>query len=366
MKNKWPISFAAFWRSELTTSFRVNAAFKICVLTILGFNQNCSAVLNEPTQIAIDTSIITLSGLSAGGYMANQFHLSHPELVSGVGIIAAGPYGCARNSIITALAQCVNKAPETYPPNIADISEQFAGVSEFLRNDKVWLLHGTLDTRINASVANTLYVQYSQIIDAENLDYINDKPFSHLFPKLNTGVNCEISESPFIGNCGYDAAGELLNFIADPLKPRATKEEAASDGDLIKFAQAELANIEGAGMHKYGYVYVPKSCEGNNSQQACSLHLSFHGCNQSIDNIDAQYAQNTGINEWAVTNNMVVLYPQVAKSSIAPMHPQACWDWWGYTGENYSNKDAKQIHAVKTMVMGLQNYLNLQNKNSAL
>lgn len=87
-------------------------------------------------------------------------------------------------------------------------------------------------------------------------------------------------------------------------------------------------------------------------------YFSFHGCNQSIDNVNDQYARNTGINEWAATNSMVVLYPQVAKSTLMPMNPQACWDWWGYSDENYGNKNGKQITAVHEIILGLADYLN--------
>lgn len=332
----------------------------IFILSMLAHSQSISAI-SESAQIkvSIETSTITLSGLSAGGYMANQFHLSHPEMIKGLGIIAAGPFGCARNSIMTALAECVNEGPDEYPVSISNISNQFASVVEALKNDKVWLLHGTLDTRIVTKVSDALHHQYTQLIQANNLIYVNDKPFAHLFPTLNTGVKCDTSASPFIGSCGYDAAGALLTHIIGSLVPKATKEEASQMGQLIKFEQAKLTNLSSTGMHKYGYVYVPKSCEVNSTEKICRLHVSFHGCNQSIDNIDDQYARNTGLNEWAATNALVVLYPQVAKSSLMPMNPQACWDWWGYTDQNYSNKDGKQIKAIEEMILGLEDYLNM-------
>lgn len=328
----------------------------IFILSLLSVSQSiAAATFDTETKILVDTSTITLSGLSAGGYMANQFHLSHPEMVSGAGIIAAGPYGCARNSIMTALSECVNKAPAVYPANISNISNQFIDVAEQLKDDKVWLLHGTLDTRIVANVADALYQQYTQLLQADNLRYINDKPFAHLFPTQNKGVQCDTSESPFIGNCGYDAAGAMLTHIKGPLKDKVL---AADAGQLLKIEQAELTDLSGTGMHQYGYVYVPESCTVTDYTKACSVHVSFHGCNQSIDNVNDQYAKNTGINDWAASNKMIVLYPQIKKSSLMPMNPQACWDWWGYTDENYSNKNGKQIKAVKAMVLGLSDYLN--------
>lgn len=349
--------------SNKSTIFNKGYVIKLLstlLFSMLIHSQSIAAVAdNAQKKVTIETSTITLSGLSAGGYMATQFHLSHPELVSGLGIIAAGPYGCARNSIMTALSECVNKAPNEYPASITDIGSQFTALAKALKDDKVWILHGTLDTRIVVEVVDALHKQYAQLIQTDNLIYINDKPFSHLFPTENTGVKCDTSETPFIGNCGYDAAGALLKHVIGYLQPKTTKTDVKQLGQLIKFEQAELTNLSSTGMHQYGYAYVPESCRINSDGKACSLHVSFHGCNQSIDNVNDQYVKNTGLNEWAATNSIVVLYPQVAKSTLLPMNPQACWDWWGYTDENYNNKDGKQIKAVTEMVLGLEDYLNM-------
>lgn len=311
-------------------------------------------------KVTLDTSSVTLSGLSSGAYMATQFHLSHPDLVSGVGLIAGGPYGCARNSIMTALGECVNKAPAQYPESITNIKSKMSDTINQLINDKVWILHGTLDTKIIAKVSDALHAQYQQLIQAQNLRYINDKPFAHLFPTTNTGVACDEASSPFIGKCGFDAAGEMLSFIAttgqnETLKPALSKEESQQQGKLIKFKQSALAELNNSGMNEEAFVYIPNACAKG---ETCKVHISFHGCNQSIDNIGQEYAANVGLNEWAASNNLIVLYPQTAKSSLMPMNPQACWDWWGYTDENYLNKQGKQISAVHQMVFSLQDYLN--------
>ena len=39
--------------------------------------------------------LITVSGLSSGGFMASQFHLAHAEQINGAAIISAGPYDCS-------------------------------------------------------------------------------------------------------------------------------------------------------------------------------------------------------------------------------------------------------------------------------
>ena len=64
-------------------------------------------------------------------------------------------------------------------------------------------------------------------------------------------------------------------------------------------------------------------------------------------------ASPTGYNRWAASNNIVVLYPQTEAS---PGNPNGCWDFWGYTGQDYYSRDGKQMAAVKTMIDRLLGY----------
>ena len=48
-----------------------------------------------------------------------------------------------------------------------------------------------------------------------------------------------------------------------------------------------------------------------------------------------------------------MLYPQAAASRISPMNPLGCWDWWGFTGDDYDTRAGKQLAAVKAMIDGL-------------
>lgn len=306
----------------------------------------------------IDLSQTSVSGLSSGGFMATQFHVSHAETIVGAGIVSAGSYYCANNSLMTALGACINKVSDSpIDPFTYYNSAQQAGLiapASAIKDDKVWMLHGTLDTRIVRPVANVLYTQYQQWVEAANLVYVTDQAFAHVFPTTEQGGKCEESASPFIGNCDYDAAGKILNHIYSSLHAPVESDAVSSAGQLIEYKQADLADISGAGMNDTGFAYIPNSCaEG----EKCALHISFHGCNQSIDNVGDSYAKLAGFNEWAASNNMIVLYPQTEKSSMMPMNPQACWDWWGYTGENYANKTGKQISAVFNTMQHISNRL---------
>ena len=99
-------------------------------------------------------------------------------------------------------------------------------------------------------------------------------------------------------------------------------------------------------MDDEGFVYIPKTCE----TERCRVHVAFHGCQQHAREIGDRFAREAGYNRWADTNRLVVLYPQTIARWWWIYNPNACWDWWGYTGREYHTKDGAQIRAVKTML----------------
>ena len=67
--------------------------------------------------------------------------------------------------------------------------------------------------------------------------------------------------------------------------------------------------------------------------------------------------RHAGYNEWAEANDIVVLYPQAAPvlrrligMPLEWPNPQGCWDWWGFTGEDFATKSGAQISAVNAMI----------------
>lgn len=108
------------------------------------------------------------------------------------------------------------------------------------------------------------------------------------------------------------------------------------------------------GLAERGYVYVPKGCS---EHHGCRLHVVFHGCLQNADAVGDAFYRHAGYNEWAEANDIVVVYPQAApvirRLIGIPLkwpNPQGCWDWWGFTGENFATKSGPQISAVDAMI----------------
>jgi poly(3-hydroxybutyrate) depolymerase len=308
-------------------------------------------------KLNLDLTKIGLSGLSSGGYMANQFHIAHSDWVDKVGIIAAGPYYCAQNSIKTALTQCVNESTDATSQNLTEQAKAYesqhnVAILDNLKHSKVWLLRGTKDTKIHADVTQALHQQYLMWMAPNNLEYINQQAFAHHFPTLTHGSKCDVSESPFMGNCDYDAAGEMLSFLYPTLQSRNEHPQ----GKLVLVDQQALGGKQASSLAEQGYLYIPKTC---NAGESCQLHISFHGCQQNVETVGTQFIKNNGLNNWADTNKMVVLYPQTKNSIFMPLNPQGCWDWWGYTGSDYATQNGLQIRAVKQIAESLTQKLDI-------
>ena len=53
-------------------------------------------------RLKVDPAQVTVSGLSSGGFMANQLGYAYASTFKGVGVFAGGPYMCAGHSNYTA------------------------------------------------------------------------------------------------------------------------------------------------------------------------------------------------------------------------------------------------------------------------
>jgi poly(3-hydroxybutyrate) depolymerase len=308
----------------------------------------------------VDMSQTSTSGLSSGAYMAEQFQVAHSRIVVGVGIIAGGPYYCAGSFsyvpfVTTALTTCMN--PSLLFPDgeaLAKKANAFAESGEIdatanLKRDKVYLFSGAQDSLVATRVVDQAAVFYKAIgVPAENIKYVKDVNAGHaiLTDNQNDGT-CTSTASPYIDNCHFMQSHDILKQIYGNLNPPAS----VRSGKVIAFDQSEFDHSFFSSMAKTGYAYIPKSC----ATTQCRVHIVFHGCAQSADDIGDRFYETTGYNELADANRIIVLYPQLKRSSFLPANPMGCWDFWGYSGynplsPNFYNKQAPQISAVKAML----------------
>ena len=282
--------------------------------------------------------------------MAVQIHVAHSSRVTGMGAVAAGPYYCAQGSLWTAFNHCMTPGAWTPLPGAQTLkahADRFArdklvDPTSNLAKARVWLFAGTRDRTVEPEVVAAL-ASFYLLFNAKPV-VVKDKPAGHGMVTENAGNACGATEPPFINDCDYDAAGELLRHLLGSLSPPAAK----ASGRLIQFDQKAFAenDAHAISMADTGYAYVPRVCDA----QACRVHVAFHGCRQGAEAVGERFVRDAGYNRWADTNRLIVLYPQATARYWWVYNPRGCWDWWGYTGAGYATKEGAQIRAVLGMV----------------
>ena len=306
--------------------------------------------------LGINVGETSVSGLSAGAYMAGQLQVAHSKQIVGAGIVAGGPFGCAEsqaNNLLPSIAKNLSQAFEDCLngrglPDTAALVERAKGLAAAgeidpladLSKDRVYLFSGGKDRVVDRSVveaAKRFYIDAG--VPKENVALMTRDDAGHSILTNDTGNACGLSASPFVSDCDYDQSGAILNWIYGELNAPAERPK----GRFLIFDQSPYAEA-GNGLSSEAVVYIPAACTGQNG---CRLHIALHGCEQNRDQVGMTFIEGSGFARWADTNRLVILFPQVEASIL---NPKACWDWWGYTGKDFLTKDAPQIAAIWRMV----------------
>lgn len=329
------------------------------------------AQADELPRLGADLSQTSVSGLSSGGYMAAQFQLAHGDIVVGAGIIAAGPYGCAESSILPRSSMALFGCMSTYlrvtgSLNVkrlvaaAQVRAKRGDIAPIhtLRDDRVMLFTGALDKTVAPTVVAAAEKFYLSLgIDKNRIHFVSNVAAGHGFPTLDNGNACSTSARPYVIDCDRDTAGEILSHIYGRLK---TPPAGEPDGEVIEFSQHPFAGRRpNHSLHAVGLVFVPTACR---QRAGCRVHVAFHGCRQTLDDVGQTFVLDTGYLRWAAVNRMIVLFPQVRKTWT---NPRGCWDWWGYTGPEYLTRRAPQISTVRAMLARLAKSADGAGKSGA-
>ncbi|WP_431259196.1 extracellular catalytic domain type 2 short-chain-length polyhydroxyalkanoate depolymerase [Roseateles chitinivorans] len=305
----------------------------------------------------IDRTQITVSGLSSGGFMANQLGYAHSSTFKGIGVFAAGPYNCAGHSNYIACmynATIPSSALNTMQADLNNWSGTAIDAKSNVASQKVFLFVGLSDTTVGPNPMNAVQTQYlNNGVTAANLEYVQRSGTAHVLPTdFDAAGNnsCGSSASPYIANCGYDGAKAVLTKLYGSLSARNNSPAAAN---YIEFDQTAFST--NPGLAATGWAYVPATCAAG---EVCKLHVALHGCQQNYATIGDKFVRNTGFSRWADTNHIVVLFPQTRVDSISRStaasgllpNPNGCWDWVGWYGSNFAQKAGTQIGAIKAMV----------------
>jgi poly(3-hydroxybutyrate) depolymerase len=301
----------------------------------------------------LNPNTFTISGISAGACMAVQFQYAWSSIVKGAGIIASAPYQCSGGSLSGA-ELCLN-APEMENAESlyqgAELNAALGAIDPLsnLKNQTVFLFSGLYDTVVPQANMNNVYSMLQMAGVSRVTKYFNYSA-EHAWITNKYGNSCSTLGSPYINNCNLDFAHEFLR--------QAFKDMNVAWNDTMAplllenfytFDQTQFGASSSLSLGNTGYMYVPEQCKSASSGVKCHLHLNWHGCTQDANNLGMEYVMYTEINEWAESNNIVVLYPQ-ATANILQDNPEACFDWWGFIASNYATKEGPQIDIFRQMI----------------
>jgi hypothetical protein len=290
--------------------------------------------------------------------------MAHSSTFKGAAIYAGGVYWCAgAGGAATALANC---GGETLPTGQASYNSTLAASEAYLEQQSslgtidpvanlsgqpVYLWSGTQDQVVNPLEMVDLQSEYSRY--GANVRFDNTFPAAHGWESPQGELDCGTSGSPYMVKCSanravYDSVKTWLTMFLGSLVPR---NDGKLQGSLMTFDQTEFGASPNVSMSPTGSVFVPKSCTQG---RKCGFVLALHGCLQQSALIGNRWVTEAGINEWADTNGLVVLYPDtIATSAPAPTNPNACFDWWGYSNQtdpSYALKSGLQMSVLYAMV----------------
>ena len=300
---------------------------------------------------AYNVSRVNVAGVSSGGYMATQLQVAYSGRINGAAIFSAGPYYCAQNNVIQALYGCMDNILPTHLTTLQGYTKTWASYGWIdrvgnLSGQPVYVFHGNNDTTVKKSVNDDLVAYYQHF--GASVQYNSGSSAGHAWVTPYGTNSCSVTASPYLNNCGTDPQNALLRKLFGSVKPPNT---GPLGGTLIKFSQDTFATsgyANGLSMDASGFAYVPASCAAGKS---CVLMVALHGCKQGYGAVGTAFIDRANLNQYADTNNMIVLYPQAIATSV---NPNGCWDWWGYLGgTNYPIKGGAQVETIMNMIKEL-------------
>ena len=298
----------------------------------------------------------TISGFSSGGTFATQYGVAYSSEVTGVGIIAGYSYDCEADS------NCLTNPGNVNVSLLISNTKNFSNYGYIddwknILNQRIYTFSGTKDTLVPTAGVQIATNYYKQIGVDNNAIYFNTEIESeHGMVTTYCCESCSKFGYPWIVNCDYNLAGEILKFIYSPLK--LNEPDWAPTDRLFSFNQKPFIindqTPKSISMSNNAYIYIPINCTIHPLSNNCKLHVVYHGCGQGNEYLGDSYAINTGYNGWADTNNLVIFYPQCTTND-ALGNADGCWDFYAYTGYDYVFKTGAQPKTVNNMVQYILN-----------
>ncbi|WP_199545810.1 PHB depolymerase family esterase [Streptomyces sp. N35] len=305
----------------------------------------------EPPLPALDITDTYVTGISSGGFMASQLQIANSAAFKGAAVFATGPYYCGQGSILHGLAECTGLA-STDPAGIVATARRWSEQGKIdpvahLAGKPVYTYHGTKDPLVSERMSDEGVQVHRQL--GARIAYHDTDPAGHGWPRPDGALPCGTTFYPFLIDCGNDPQGELLtHWLGSVRPPAATQTGTLSEHDQDRYTPGGWAQLYSLGSKSF--LYTPDSCAAG---KPCKLVVALHGCLSDNKFVGDRFARESYLNEYADTNDLVILYPQT-DVSVARGNPQGCWDWWGYTGSDYAQKSAPQMRMIMNQVRALK------------
>ncbi|MFD1691417.1 hypothetical protein ACFSHR_07350 [Azotobacter chroococcum] len=109
----------------------------------------------------------SVSGLSSGAFMTSQLYMVFSDIMTGAGIVAGGPYLCAKSWAANTLVQnatttCMNPLTASTGPNTPVLVKHAALLADYgyidplknLQDDRIYIFSGSRDKTVTTTVVN--------------------------------------------------------------------------------------------------------------------------------------------------------------------------------------------------------------------
>ena len=341
-------------------------------------------------QLNIDPLGITASGISSGADMVVQFSVAYSATIKGTGVFAGQPYhcavtkfpedtvvpgvnpgvpctkadGCAPNTTLL-YDHCKNHPQWVRAEMLGKYAREQAAAGTIdqlgnLSNHPVYLYRGTKDGCYQAGAEGAV-IEFFRAVQPESamsnglIAFENTIPSLHAQPTIHEGSPCGgpyTGKYSYLASCGYDGAGAALQHVYNnSLVPPSKR----ANNSRLQLIDQEIYMEPGndVGLAKQANMFVPPQCAGAGAKK-CKLHIWFHGCGGcSGGNFYESSIKYAGFNEWAETNDIVILYPVMRSYGTSGQQHGCCWDGYGQTGQDYALQSGGQMKAVRKMLKAI-------------
>ena len=310
------------------------------------------------TKYNVDTSKLSVSGISSGACFATQFHVAYSSIIMGMGSWAGTPFNCYTHWLLS----CMNSPSIIDVDKLKDDTLAMGQAGEIdptgnMLMDKVYIHHGADDTTVRPLASEKMQEYYLNFVNPNNVVLKNDLAATHCITTdydIGEFTRCGTTNSKlYIEDCDYDSVTAMFTHFFGTGVNSPNSPGSAPQGSLVKFDQTEFfpsSDADAASMDDEGYIYVPANCRDGVMQ--CKLHIFFHGCSMNFDELGTDFITDSGFEEVADANNIIIMFPQTIKLALG--NPFGCWNWFGYNsdlaGGDFAKKDAIQMKGMYDML----------------